>query len=87
MSEITESDTVSTLAGRDELSGHTYPSWIEKIAFFGALAGAIWLGIWIFNNSGWPLMGQLPALICGLPVLTLAVTEAVGRIVQSFHAR
>ncbi len=87
MSEITGNDIASTLAGRDELSGRTYPSWIEKIAFLGALAGAIWLGIWILNNSGWPLVGQLPALVCGLPVLTLAVTEAVGRIVQSYHGR
>ena len=78
---------VTTLAGREEKLGLVYPGWIEKVSFLLVASVAIWLGIWIWQDSGWPMVGQLTSIICGLPLLTLFITEAVGRIAQSLHGR
>ena len=82
-----DEENVSTLAGREELPGKVYPMWVENVAFLGAVGGAIILGQWIWLESGWASVYQWAASICGLPLLALFATEAVGRMVQSVHMR
>lgn len=77
------SSEATTLAGREEVIGHTYPSWLEKLTFLLVLVGAIWLGMWIWQSSDWHVAGKWTASICGLPLLVLLTTEAMGRIIQS----
>ena len=81
-SEVTSPET-TTLAGREEEIGRTYPSWLEKLVFVTSICGAIWLGMWIWQSSDWHVAGKWTASICGLPLLVLFITEAIGRIVQS----
>ena len=77
------SSEATTLAGREEVIGQTYPSWLEKLTFLSALVGSIWLGMWIWQSSDWHVAGKWTASICGLPLLVLLTTEAIGRIIQS----
>ena len=77
------SSEATTLAGREEVIGQTYPSWLEKLTFLSALVGSIWLGMWIWQSSDWHVAGKWTASICGLPLLVLFTTEAIGRIIQS----
>ena len=80
--EVTSPET-TTLAGREEVIGRTYPSWLEKLVFVSSVVGAIWLGMWIWQSSDWHVVGKWSAIICGLPILVLISTEAIGRIIQS----
>ena len=82
VSEVTSPET-TTLAGRKEEIGRTYPSWLEKLVFVTSVCGAIWLGMWIWQSSDWHVAGKWTASICGLPLLVLFTTEAIGRIIQS----
>jgi hypothetical protein len=80
--EVTSHET-TTLAGREEVIGRTYPSWLEKLVFVSSVVGAIWLGMCIWQSSDWHVAGKWSAIICGLPILVLFTTEAFGRIIQS----
>ena len=79
----TAATVTTTLAGRTEVIGRTYPSWVEKLIFLSAVGGAIWLGLWIWQSSDWHVAGKWTVSLCGLPILVLIITEAIGRVIQS----
>ncbi|GEM_PF-766383 len=79
----TTTTVTTTLAGRTEVIGRTYPSWVEKLIFLSAVGGAIWLGLWIWQSSDWHVAGKWAVSICGLPIMVLIITEAIGRVIQS----
>jgi hypothetical protein len=80
---VTAATETTTLAGRTEVIGRTYPSWVEKLIFLSAVGGAIWLGLWIWQSSDWHVAGKWAVSICGLPIMVLIITEAIGRVIQS----
>ncbi len=79
----TAATETTTLAGRTEVIGRTYPSWVEKLIFLSAVGGAIWLSLWIWQSSDWHVAGKWTVSLCGLPILVLIITEAIGRVIQS----
>ena len=58
-----------------------YPLWIEKLVFILLIVTAILVGEVALKNhlEGYALWA---ARICGLPILVLVTTEAIGRILQ-----
>jgi len=74
-----------TLVGREETHGRSYPHIAEKIGFILTLIGAIMAGLWAWNESGWPNHWLWVISICGLPLMTLVVSEGIGRIINTIH--
>jgi hypothetical protein len=74
----------TTLLGRDERAGRTFPLWIERVTFvvavalFAAFAGEV--NAWIDH----PLGGPLTAYVL-YPLALLAAAEMTGRAVQRLH--
>ncbi len=64
---------------------------MEKIIFFGlalpALAFVVYLGGWMWTDSGWTNPILWITSICGLPLLTMFLAEMFGRIVHTLHQR
>mgnify|MGYP003311755560 CR=1 len=75
-------DEATTLLARDESSGRSYPMFIERLLFLGAIVGFFFLQpivmetvdspTWLAAISGW----------CVLPLVLMLSTELVGRILQ-----
>jgi hypothetical protein len=75
-----------TLVGRDEEHGRPYPHFAEKIGLVLTLVGAVFAGMWIWNESGWSNHWLWVSSICLLPILTLFISEAIGRMINTIHA-
>ncbi len=74
-----------TLIGREEEQGRPYPHIVEKMGLILAIAGAVIIGMWIWNDSGWANHWLWVSSICALPLLTLFVSEVIGRIINKIH--
>ena len=48
-----------------------YPRWIERLALWTLVAGALAAGWWVMEQSGWPDWARWPTVVCGLPLLWL----------------
>ena len=75
----------TTLSGRQETHGRKYPDILEKLVLLITIAAAIMAGQWIWTESGWSAITLWPAIICGLPFLTLFVAEMLARVIQRIH--
>jgi hypothetical protein len=62
-----------------------YPLWLEKLVFLGLVIGAGFTAVLLEGYvSGVALYSSW---FCGLPIAVLFMTEAAGRILQSFHTK
>lgn len=62
-----------------------YPLWLEKLVFLGLAIGSGFTAVLLEDYvSGYALYASW---FCGLPVAVLILTEAAGRILQSFHTK
>ncbi len=75
----------TTLVGRQETHGRKYPSLIEKLVLLATIVTAIMAGQWIWTQSNWPAIAMWPAIVCGLPLGTLFVTEMLARVIQKIN--
>ena len=83
---MADEESVTTLSGRQETHGRKYPDILEKLALLITIAAAIMAGQWIWTESGWSAIALWPAIICGLPLLTLFVAEMLARVIQRIHS-
>ena len=83
---MVESDGVTTLIGRTETHGRPYPDILEKMILLTLIVVAVIAGKWMWMESDWSTFVLWPAIICGLPLGTLILTEMLSRIIQGIHA-
>ena len=82
---MVESEGKTTLIGREETHGRSYPGLLEKIILLPLIVGAVMVGQWMWVESDWANTVLWPATICGLPLATLLVAEMLSRIIQRIH--
>ena len=80
-----ESEGPMTLIGRKETHGRRYPGLLEKMILLTLLVVAVITGKWMWVESDWSAVVLWPAIICGLPLGTLILTEMLSRIIQRIH--
>ena len=82
---MVESEGTTTLIGRKETHGRTYPGLLEKLALLIFIVVAVMVGQWMWTESDWSVLILWPATVCGLPLSALITTEILSRIIQKFH--
>ena len=83
---MVESEGATTLIGRTETHGRSYPGLLEKMILLTLIVVAVITGKWMWMESDWSAFVLWPAIICGLPLGTLILTEMLSRIIQGIHA-
>ncbi|MDP6899627.1 MAG: hypothetical protein QGF94_02185 [Candidatus Thalassarchaeaceae archaeon] len=76
-----------TLMGRTETHGRPYPHLGEKFGVLLSIVIVVYLGCWMWSDSGWANPILWITSICGLPLLTMFLAEMFGKIVHTLHQR
>ncbi len=76
-----------TLANRNESHGSKFPWYFEKLIFLFAILGVIFVGQWMWTESGWGSVILWPMTLCGVPFAAILSAEFASRVIQSIHIR
>ena len=76
-----------TLINREETHGRTFPSHFEKFGLFLSILVAIFIGQWMWGESGLSDWVVWAATLCGLPLGVLLLSEMLARIAQKIHSK
>jgi hypothetical protein len=76
-----------TLINREETHGRTFPSHFEKIGLILSILLAVFIGQWMWNESGWLEWIMWAVTLCGLPIGILLLSEMLARITQKIHSK
>jgi len=71
----------TTLMGREESRGRTYPLFIERLLFIGAIVAFFFVQPMVMEPIDSTVLSALAGW-CGLPVLLMFTTELIGRVMQ-----
>ena len=74
----------TTLIGREEKSGNTYPLFIEKLALLGIVITFIFTFGEISQQFETKWIGMLVSLVL-YPFILLFIIEMLGRAIQKMH--
>ena len=62
------------------MSSTYYPLWVEKLLFLGLIALGVYAGIALQDHLDGASL--ILSWVCGIPLVVLVLTEAIGRIIQ-----
>ena len=82
---MVEEEGATTLMGRTETHGRPYPGLLEKMILLTLVVVAVMTGKCMWVESDWSGFVLWPAIVCGLPLGTLILTEMLSRIIQGIH--
>ena len=74
-----------TLINREETHGRKFPSLIEKFGLILSIVLVVFIGQWMWSESGWSAQVLWPVTVCGLPLVVLLLGEMLARIAQTIH--
>ena len=71
----------TTLMAREESKGRTYPLFIERLLFLGAIVAFFFVQPMVMDPIESTVLSALAGW-CGLPILLMFTTELIGRVMQ-----
>ena len=74
----------STLMGRDEEQGRSYPLWLERFLLLGAVIAVVMYAPTVAEAVDHPQLGPLVAYLV-FPLTMLGLVELLGRVIQAQH--
>ncbi|MEJ6563065.1 MAG: hypothetical protein QNL85_05100 [Euryarchaeota archaeon] len=76
------SEEPTTLMARDESGGRTYPMYLERLMFVGAVLVFFFLQPIVMDGVDSPGWLSILAGWCGLPIALMVLSESFGRLLQ-----